>query len=95
MVEKVKGANIGSSWSQTPYILYIMINKIINSFQPAYHKPIPPLPGETRELIDFDDELVEDPTIASICGVDTIAQILEESSQKEEEDSSVDTLITM
>ena len=32
------------------------------------------------ELIDFDDELVEDPTIASLCRVDTTAQIFEESS---------------
>ena len=46
-------------------------------------------------LIDFDDELVENPTITSHCGVDTIAQFLEKSSQKEEEESGVDTLITM
>ena len=45
-------------------------------------------------LIDFDDELVENPTIASLCGVDT-AQFLEKSSQKEEEENGVDTLITM
>ena len=44
-------------------------------------------------LIDFDDELVENPTIASLCGVYTTAQFWEESSQKEEEESSVDTLI--
>ena len=46
-------------------------------------------------LIDFDDELVESPTIASLCRVDTIAQLLEESSQKEEEEGSAETLITM
>ena len=45
--------------------------------------------------IDFNDELVENPTIASLCGVDTTAQFLEKSSQKEEEESGVDTLISM
>ena len=39
-----------------------------------------PLAGELKELIDFDDELVEKPTIASLCGVDTTAQFLEEST---------------
>ena len=58
-------------------------------------QPIPPLTGEPRELIDFDDDLLEDPTIASLCGVDTTAQILEESSQKEEEENNVDTVIAM
>ena len=47
------------------------------------------------ELIDFDDKLVDDPIIASLCGVDTTAQIFEKSSQKEEEESSVDTLVTV
>ena len=54
-----------------------------------------PLHDEARELINFDDELLEDPTITSLCGVDSTAQILEESSQMEEEDSNLDTLITM
>ena len=45
-------------------------------------------------LIDFDDKLVENPTIASVCGVDT-AQFLEKSSQMEEEENGVHTLITM
>ena len=45
-------------------------------------------------LIDFDDKLVENPTIASVCGVDT-AQFLEKSSQKEQDESGVDTLISM
>ena len=44
------------------------------------HEPIPPLTGELTKLIDFDEELVEDPTIASLCRVDTTAQIFEESS---------------
>ena len=38
------------------------------------------LAGELKQLIDFDDELVENPTIASLCGVDTTAQFLEEST---------------
>ena len=57
------------------------------------HEPIAPLASELKELIDFNDELVENPTIVNLCGVDTTAQFLEESSQKEEEESSVDTLI--
>ena len=47
------------------------------------------------ELIDFDDELLENPTIGSLRGVDIATHNLVESSQKEEEESSVDTLITM
>ena len=45
-------------------------------------------------LIDFNDELVQNPTIASLCGVDT-TQFLEKSSQKEQDESGVDTLISM
>ena len=40
----------------------------------------PPLPGEPRELINLDDELLEDPTIASLSRVETNAQISKESS---------------
>ena len=64
-------------------------------FQPVSREPISPLVGEPRELIDFDEELLEDPTIASLYGVDTTTQICEESSQKEDEENDVDTLIAM
>ena len=64
-------------------------------FLTCISEPILPLAGERGELIDLDDELLEDPIVVSLCGVNTTAQILEESSQKEEEESSVDTLITM
>ena len=60
----------------------------IEHFQLASCEPIPPLVGEPRELIDLDDELLEDPTVAT-------AQMCEESSQKEEEENDVDTLIAM
>ena len=35
-------------------------------FQVACREPIPPLAGEPRELIELDDELLEDPTIANL-----------------------------
>ena len=35
-------------------------------FQPASRELIPPLAGEPRELIDLDDELKEDPTVAHL-----------------------------
>ena len=47
------------------------------------------------EFIDSCEELVKDPTIASVCGVDTTAQIFEDSSQKEDEENDEDTLIAM
>ena len=59
--------------------------------QSASHEPISALVSEPRELIDFVNELFEDPIIADLCGVDTTTQIFEESSQKEEEESNVDT----
>ena len=34
--------------------------------QPASREPIPPLPGEPRELIELDDELIEDLTVARL-----------------------------
>ena len=54
-------------------------------FQLTSHEHIPPLVGE---LIDLDNELLEDPTVAT-------AQMCEESSQKEDEDNDVDNLIAM
>ena len=40
----------------------------------------PPLASEPRELVDLDNELLEDPTIASLSRVETNAQIFKESS---------------
>ena len=42
-------------------------------FQIASPEPIPPLVGEPRELIELDDELLEDPRVANLSGVDTNA----------------------
>ena len=64
-------------------------------FQAASREPIPPLAGEPAELINLDDELIEDPIVARLSGDDTNAQIGDESSQKEEEENDVDTLIAM
>ena len=44
-----------------------------NDFQTASRVPIPPLAGEPRELIKLDDELLENPTISSLSGVDNHA----------------------
>ena len=56
---------------------------------------IPSWDGEPGELIDLDDELIEDPTVAHLTGEDTNAQICGDASQKEEEENDVDTLIAM
>ena len=64
-------------------------------FQAASREPIPPLAGEPGELIDLDDELIEDRTVARLSGDDSNAQIGDDSSQKEEEENDVDTLIAM
>ena len=64
-------------------------------FQQASHEPIPPLANEPEELIDLDDDFREDPTIASLSGVDTTATICEESSQGDEDENDVDTLLAM
>ena len=64
-------------------------------FQAASREPIPPLAGEPGELIDLDDELIEDLTVARLSGDDSNAQIGDDSSQKEEEENDVDTLIAM
>ena len=39
-------------------------------FQPASREPIPPLAGEPGELIELDDELIEDLTVARLAGED-------------------------
>ena len=52
-------------------------------FQTASRELIPPLAGEPRELIELDDELLEDPTIASLTGEDADTQNSEDNSQNE------------
>ena len=62
-------------------------------FQAASREPIPPLAGEPRELIELDDELLEDPTIASLTEEDADTQNSEDNSQNEAEEN--DELIAM
>ena len=64
-------------------------------FQQASREPIPPLGDEPGELIELDDYLREDPAVASLSGVDNIATLQEESSQGDEDENDVDTLIAM
>ena len=62
-------------------------------FQPASREPIPPLVGEPGELIELDDELLEDPTVASLTREDAETQNSEDSSQNDFEEN--DELIGM
>ena len=64
-------------------------------FQTASREPVPPLANEPRELIDLDDDLREDPTIDSLSSVDTTKAMVEESSQRDEDDNDVVILIVM
>ena len=63
-------------------------------FQPASREPIPPLAGEPGELIDLDDELIEDLTVARLTRED-IAHIDEETSLGDEDEDDIDDLIAM
>ena len=63
-------------------------------FQPASREPIPPLAGEPGELIELDDELIEDLTVARLTGEDN-AHIAEETSLRDEEENDIDDLIAM
>ena len=64
-------------------------------FQAASREPIPPLVGEPGELIELDDELMEDPTVARLSGVDADAQNIDDSSQNGDEENFEDNLIAM
>ena len=64
-------------------------------FQVASWEPIPPLAGERGELMEPDDELIEDPTVASLSGVDADAQNIDDSSQNGDEENDEDYLIAM
>ena len=64
-------------------------------FQTASREPIPPLACEPGELIELDDELLADPTVAGLSGVDIHAMDLDESCEKDDEENNEDTLIAM
>ena len=64
-------------------------------FQPASREPIPPLAGEPGELVELEDELTEDPTVASLSGVDSSALYVDDSSPKDDETNDVDTFLAM
>ena len=49
--------------------------------------------GESGELIELDDELLEDPTVAGLTGEDVETQNSEDSSQPDSEEN--DELIAM
>ena len=63
-------------------------------FQLASREPIPPLAGEPGELIELDDELIEDLTVARLAWEDN-AHRSEVTSIRGEEDNDVDDLIAM
>ena len=64
-------------------------------FQPASREPIPPLAGEPGELVELDDDLMEDPTVASLSGVDTTALNVDDSSPIDDESNDMDNLLVM
>ena len=61
-------------------------------FQAASREPIPPF-REPGEIIELDDELLEDPTVAGLTGEDAETQNSEDSSQNDSEEN--DELIAM
>ena len=63
-------------------------------FQRASQEPIPSLAGEPRELIELDDELIEDISLARLTG-EANARIAEESSTQDDEENDIDELIAM
>ena len=63
-------------------------------FQPASREPIPLLAGEPRELIELDDELIEDLTVAQLACEDN-THLAEVTSMRDEEDNDVDDLIAL
>ena len=62
-------------------------------FQAASHEPILPLAGEPMELIELNDKLLEDPTVARLTREDADTQNSEDNSQNEAEEN--DELIAM
>ena len=63
-------------------------------FQPASREPIPPLAGEPGELIELDDELIEDISLARLTG-EANARIAEETSIQDDEENDIDDLLAM
>ena len=63
-------------------------------FQLASREPIPPLAGEPGELIELDDELIEDFTVARLSREGNFPTS-EFDSIMDEEDNDVDDLIAM
>ena len=63
-------------------------------FQPASREPIPLLAGEPRELIELDEELIEDLTMARLSREDN-THTAEVTFIMDEEDNDVDDLIAM
>ena len=66
----------------------------IERFQLASWEPIPLLAGEPGELIELDDELIEDISLARLTG-EANARIAEESSTQDDEENDIDELIAM
>ena len=64
------------------------------NFQPASREPIPPLAREPGELIELDDELIEDLTVARLSR-EANTHTAEFTSIMDEEDNDVDDLIAM
>ena len=64
-------------------------------FQPASCEPIPPLAGEPGELVELDDDLTEDPTIASLSGVDSSSLNVDDSLPINDNSNDMDTLLAM
>ena len=88
---------IKASWECPDQAKEVGAKHIANTerFQAASREPIPLLAGEPGQLIDLDDELVEGPTVTHLSGDTTNVQIGDKSSQKEEEENDIDTLIAM
>ena len=69
-------------------------NADTEKFQQAWREPIPPLAGELGELIELDDELIEDLTVARL-SQEANTHTTEFTSIMDEEDNDVDDLIAM
>ena len=74
---------IKALWECPPQDEVVGAKHIVGRFQTASREPNSAVVGEPRELIDLDDELLEDPTVASLSRVDTNAHNFEESFPKE------------
>ena len=54
-----------------------------------------PIVWWTWELIELDIEILEDPIVANVTGVDNLVENFDESPKKDDEDNNEDTLIAM